>query len=118
MDELLKLREGIKVQKRFQEPLREFVNVALEKYGEKIEAIILFGSVAMGKAKRDSDIDILIVTKDEDFRLRRALIGISFDILLETEENISVKALSKEEFERNKNFSFLRNVISEGVKVV
>ena len=118
MDELLKLREGIKVQKRFQEPLREFVNVALEKYGEKIEAIILFGSVAMGKAKRDSDIDILIVTKDEDFRLRRALIGISFDILLETEENISVKALSKEEFERNKNFSFLRNVVSEGVKVV
>jgi len=69
-------------------------------------------------AKEESDVDILIVTKDEDFRLRRALIGIAFDILLETEENISVKALSKEEFERHKNFSFLRNVILEGVKVV
>jgi len=118
MGELLKLREGVKVQKRYQGPLREFVNVALEKYGEKIEAIILFGSVARGEAKEDSDIDILIVTKDEDFRLRRALIGIAFDILLETEENISVKALSKEDFERHKNFSFLRNVVSEGVKVV
>ena len=42
MDELLKLREGMKIQKRFQEPLREFVKVALEKYGEKIESIILF----------------------------------------------------------------------------
>ena len=118
MEELLKLREGLKIQKRFQEPLSEFVKVALEKYGEKIESIILFGSVARGEGKGDSDIDILIVTKEEDFRLRRALIGIAFDILLETEENISVKALSKDDFERHKNFSFLRNVISEGVKVV
>ena len=39
-------------------------------------------------------------------------------ILLQTEENISVKALSKDEFEGQRNFSFLRNVISEGVKVV
>ena len=90
----------------------------LEKYRDRIESIILFGSVARSVAKEESDVDILIVTKDEDFRLRRALIGIAFDILLETEKNISVKALSKEEFERNKNFSFLRNVISEGVKVV
>ena len=118
MGELLKLREGIKIQKRYLGPVLEFVNVALEKYGEKIESIILFGSVARGEAKEDSDIDILIVTKDEDFRLRHVLIGIAFDILLETEENISVKALSKDEFERHKNFSFLRNVISEGVKVV
>ena len=118
MEELLKLHEGMKIQKRFQEPVREFVKVALEKYGEKIESIILFGSVARGEAKEDSDIDILIVTKNEDFRLRRALIGIAFDIQLQTEENISVKALSKNEFEGRRNFSFLRNVISEGVKVV
>lgn len=118
MEELLKLRKGMKIQKRYQEPLREFVKIAIEKYGEKIERIILFGSVARGEAKGDSDIDILIVTKKEDFRLRHVLIGIAFDILLETGENISVKALSKDEFERHKNFSFLKNVISEGVKVV
>ena len=115
---MLKLREGIEIQNKYLEPVIEFVNVALEKYGEKIESIILFGSVARGEAKEDSDIDILIVTKDEDFRLRRALIGIAFDILMQTEENISVKVLSKTDFDRNKNFSFLRNVISEGVKVV
>jgi len=118
MAELLNFHEGMEIQKKYQEPLIEFVNVALEKYGEKIESIILFGSVARGEGKGDSDIDILIVTKEEDFRLRRALIGIAFDILLETGENISVKALSKDEFERGKNFSFLRNVILEGVKVV
>jgi predicted nucleotidyltransferase len=107
----------MKIQKRCQEAVDEFMKRVLEKYRDRIESIILFGSVARGVAKEDSDIDILIVTKEEDFRLRHALIGIAFDILLETEENISVKALSKDEFERHKNFSFLKNVVSEGVKV-
>ena len=108
----------MKIQKRYQEAVDKFMKRVLEKYRDRIESIILFGSVARGVAKEESDVDILIVTKDEDFRLRHALIGIAFDILLETEENISVKALSKDEFERHKNFSFLKNVISEGVKVV
>ena len=108
----------MKIQKRYQEAVDEFMKRVLEKYRDRIESIILFGSVARGVAKEESDVDILIVTKEEDFRLRRALIGIAFDIQLQTEENISAKALSKDEFERHKNFSFLRNVVSEGVKVV
>ncbi|MDF2958233.1 MAG: putative nucleotidyltransferase [Candidatus Alkanophagales archaeon MCA70_species_1] len=79
--------------------------------------VILFGSVARGEAGEESDIDILVVTKKEDFRLRRMLIEIAFDILLDTGENISVKALSKDEFERYKNFSFLKSVILEGIKI-
>ena len=61
MEELLKLREGIELQNKYLEPVLEFVNVALEKYGEKIERIILFGAVARGEAKEDSDVDILVV---------------------------------------------------------
>ena len=78
MEELLKLREGVKIQKRFQEPLIEFVKVALEKYGEKIEIIILFGSVARGEAKEGSDVDILVVG---DVSLEE-LVDISIPILL------------------------------------
>ena len=61
MEELLKLREGIELKNKYLEPVLEFVNVALEKYGEKIERIILFGAVARGEAKEDSDVDILVV---------------------------------------------------------
>jgi hypothetical protein len=49
--------------------------------------------------------------------LRRELIGMAFDMLLETGEDISVKVLSQKDFEARKGFSFLRNVISEGVKI-
>ena len=105
------------LQKKYREAVEEFVRRVLERYKDKIESIILFGSVARGKAKEDSDIDILIVVKKEDFKLRRALIGVAFDILLETGKDISVKVLSKNEFEERRNFSFLRNIISEGVKL-
>lgn len=107
----------MKISERRRKAVEEFVRRALSRYGDRIESIILFGSVARGEAKEDSDIDILVVTKKEDFRLRRMLIEIAFDILLDTGENISVKALSKDEFERRKNFSFLRSVISEGIRI-
>ena len=107
----------MKISERRRKAVEEFVRRALDKYGDRIESIILFGSVARGEAGEESDIGILVVTKKEDFRLRRMLIEIAFDILLDTGENISVKALSKDEFERHKNFSFLKSVISEGIKI-
>jgi predicted nucleotidyltransferase len=111
--ELLKLREGMKIQKRYQEPVREFVKVALEKYEDKIEGIILFGSVARGKAKEDSDIDVLVVG---DVSLEE-LVDISFPILLEYGELISAKDMEKDHFEflAREEYSFVRNVLRDGV---
>jgi predicted nucleotidyltransferase len=97
--------------------LDEFVKRASEAYGDRIHGITLFGSVARGTARPDSDIDLLVVVDKEDFRLRRELIGMAFDMQLETGEDISVKVLSQKDFEARKGFSFLRNVISEGVKI-
>ena len=113
MVELLKLREGIKIQNKYQEPVLEFVNVALEKYGEKIESIILFGSVARGEAKEDSDVDILVVG---DVSLEE-LVDISIPILLEEGELISAKDMKKDHFEylAKEGYSFVRNVLSDGV---
>ncbi|MCK7481586.1 MAG: nucleotidyltransferase domain-containing protein [Candidatus Moduliflexus flocculans] len=34
-------------------------------YGEQIDSIILYGSQARGDAREDSDIDILLVLRDE-----------------------------------------------------
>jgi predicted nucleotidyltransferase len=113
MAELLKFHEGIKIQKKYQEPVREFVKVALEKYGDRIESIILFGSVARGEAMEDSDIDILVVG---DVSLEE-LVDISFPILLEYGELISTKNMKKERLEylAREGYSFMRNVMKEGV---
>jgi predicted nucleotidyltransferase len=51
----------------------EFVKRASEAYVDRIHGITLFGSVARGTARTDSDIDLLIVLDKEYFRLRREL---------------------------------------------
>ncbi|HSD56835.1 MAG TPA: nucleotidyltransferase domain-containing protein [Methanotrichaceae archaeon] len=102
---------------RRQKTIDEFVRRASQAYGDRIRGITLFGSVARGTPRADSDIDLLVVIDKEDFRLRRELIGLAFDILLETGGDISVKVLSSQDFQAQKSFSFLRNVLAEGVKV-
>jgi len=49
------------LQRRYQYAVAEFLTRVLEKYRDRIERVILFGSVARGEAKEDSDIDILVV---------------------------------------------------------
>ena len=38
----------------------------VKEFGERIESIVLYGSVAKKRAREDSDIDILLVTTDDD----------------------------------------------------
>jgi predicted nucleotidyltransferase len=103
--------------KRRQKAVDEFVKRATQAYGDRIRGITLFGSVARGTPRRDSDIDLLVVIDKEDFRLRRELTGLAFDIFMETGGDLSVKVLSSQDFQARKSFSFLRNVLTEGVKV-
>lgn len=96
---------------------KKFADAVLKNFGDKIENIILFGSVARGKSNEESDIDILVITKEEDFRIRRELIGMAFRVLLKTHNDISVKVLSKRDFDAAVNISFIRNIRSEGIPI-
>ena len=70
--------------------VHEFAAKAREACGDAIEEILLFGSVARGDDRPDSDIDILVITSEEDFRLREYLTGLASDLLM-----LSVKVLSR-----------------------
>ena len=61
--------------------VHEFAAKARAACGDAIEEILLFGSVARGDDRPDSDIDILVITSEEGFRLREYLAGLAFDML-------------------------------------
>ena len=109
--------KDMQIEEKYQEVVDEFVRRARKRYEDKIESIILFGSVARGEAGKESDIDILVVVIGDRFRMRRELSEIVLDILLETGEYISVKTLSTEDLKFLKKIksSFLSNVVQEGV---
>ena len=107
----------MKIKEKYRKVVNEFVRRTLEKCGDKIDSIILFGSVARGEAGKESDIDILVVVIGDRFKIRRELSELVLDILLETGEYISVKTLSIEDFKFLKEIksSFLKNIVQEGV---
>ncbi|GAA5262648.1 nucleotidyltransferase domain-containing protein [Methanocalculus sp. MC3] len=101
--------------------IRPVIQLYAEKaraaYGDAIEEILLFGSVARGEEHPDSDIDILVITHAENRELREKLIDLAFDLLLETEEYISVKVIPRAEVDSRHNSLFFRNVYADAIAV-
>jgi len=97
--------------------LGRFLARATQQWGDRIEEVILSGSTARGEATAASDVDLLVITSEEDFHLRRNLIGLAYDIMLETGVNLSVKVLSRDDMERGRNSPFLKAVLTEGARV-
>lgn len=99
--------------------LETFVRTLGDRYGDKVEKIILFGSVARGEDREHSDVDVLIITKNDSFKMQKLVSDIVVDILLKTEIYISAKVLSSSEldFLRKMNSSFYKAISKEGITV-
>ncbi|WP_409199410.1 nucleotidyltransferase domain-containing protein [Methanobrevibacter sp. DSM 116169] len=82
----------------------------------EIKKIILFGSVARGDDTKDSDIDILILTTDED-KIEDDVFEIVFKLLIEKDEYISPKIISIEHYDEYKDSSFYDTVNKEGIVI-
>ncbi|MCL2114963.1 MAG: nucleotidyltransferase domain-containing protein [Methanobrevibacter sp.] len=82
----------------------------------KIKKVVLFGSVARGEDNAESDIDILIVSsfREDIFDL---IYNKVVEILMKDGEHISAHIISEERFNTKKHYSFLSNVLEEGVLI-
>lgn len=89
----------------------------VKELGDKIESIVLYGSVAKNTAHEDSDIDILIVTRDEDKRLYDRISKIRTKIDLDNNTVTTLVNVSSEEVERYAKLGspFIKSVAQEGV---
>ncbi|KZX16382.1 nucleotidyltransferase domain protein [Methanobrevibacter cuticularis] len=85
----------------------------------EIEKIILFGSVARGEDKKESDIDILIVTRaiNDDLKISDDVYGKVMDILLETGEYLSTKMVPIEHYQSHLDSHFYINIENEGILI-
>ncbi len=83
---------------------------------EYILKIILFGSVARGDDTEESDIDILIVS-DYPMEIDDVVADEVAWIMYDKQELISAHVMSEKTFNETKSFSFLTNVLREGVPI-
>ncbi len=83
---------------RHEQAFERFRETVMERYGDTVRKLILFGSVARGDHSEDSDIDVLVVVDDKG--IKADIVGIAFDIMLETDIYISPKVISQDQLER------------------
>lgn len=101
--------------RRILRALRKELDTAL---GERMEKVILYGSQARGDARDDSDIDVLIVLKD-DFKYRTMLKKTSkivAKLSLDNDVVISRAFASRQQYEQSR-MPFLMNVRREGIAI-
>ena len=88
-------------------------------YGNKLKAVILYGSVARGTATEESDIDMMVLIDGTAQELRTfedQLSDVSTDISIKYFKVFSIMDISYQEYMRWMNTSpFYRNVSQEGV---
>jgi len=101
---------------------QRIANKAIEKLGDKLDSVLLYGSYARGDYNSDSDIDIMIIAdiSDEDANhLEESLVVFTTKIDLEFDVIISLYVKSKSSFyEWSDVLPFYKNVIREGVSII
>ena len=86
-------------------------------YGDRLEAILLYGSEARGDSRPDSDIDILILLRGpvDSWRERSRIISALYDLQLEVpERHLSFLPIDFNRYQEQE-FSLFRNVQREGI---
>lgn len=109
----------MKLNKKEQSALQQF-QAALEKeFHDTLVEVKLFGSRARGDARKDSDIDVLVVVATDDWQVCDIVYDIATDILLEMDVCISPKVISRKRYDYlyEAKTPFIRNIIRDGISV-
>lgn len=78
---------------------QRFADLARRRFPTEVRQVILYGSVARGDDRTESDIDVLVLWQGRVEEARDHLVKLACDMLLETGEYVSVKVAKPEDFE-------------------
>lgn len=110
--------EKIKDEK-LREILQEMAELLQQVYGNRLKAVILYGSVARGTQTVDSDVDIMVLVDGTDTELRRygeKLCDVSTELALKYFMVFSIIDVRYQEYLDWREISpFYRNVDKEGI---
>jgi len=93
----------------------DFARHLKAKYGERIERIILFGSVARGDYGEDSDVDLIVMTPESTHDLQWDIAGDAMDLLTRDGVLPSVLVFTAAEWRETQASLFGHRVLAEGL---
>ena len=109
----------LNVPKNIQNIINKFLEEMTAILGDRIKKVILYGSYARGDYKKDSDIDIMILTDltdDEIVKYRELIWNSTYDLELDNDVTISAVLKNIDKFDYWLNaLPFYTNVNKEGI---
>lgn len=102
---------------REHQAITAFLDRLRERLPGQIVRTTLFGSKAREDSRPWSDIDILIIVKEESWPLRGEISILAADVSLEYDVLIGPRVIGQERWERMKErrFSLYQNIAAEGI---
>ncbi len=90
-----------------------------EQFPGLVEQIIIFGSKARGTETRDSDLDVLLIIREGDWRLKGALATPGYDLAVGTDVVPSILVYTEQEWEDRHRLRapFWQAIDRDGVRV-
>lgn len=87
-------RPALRLSPKEKEAVKDFLAKVRLTHGGNIRRVALFGSKARGDSKAFSDIDILLIVTDDDWKFQKAISKISSGISLEYDVLLDVRIIS------------------------
>jgi uncharacterized protein len=114
-----KARPALNLAPREKKAVREFVRTVRLSYGDKIQRAALFGSKVRGDDTKYSDVDILLITTDDQWRFRQPMSVILSDIALKYDVALDVRVISAKRWEAMKNMQagLYQNISRDAVPI-
>ncbi len=100
-----------------QKAIRAFLSRLWSQFPRRILQTTLFGSKSRRDSQPESDIDILLIVDDEDWRFSHAISDVAADVSLEYNLLIDPRVIGRERWERmaRENLSLYQNIAREGI---
>ena len=100
--------------KNYKLTLKDLKERLVRELGDKLDSLILYGSVARGDYGRESDIDILVILEDK--KLEDKISDIRYDVDIKNNTVTTFFICTPHEIEKiiQQGFPFINNVVKEG----
>lgn len=99
------------------EALQTFIRKIREGYPKQVVQTILFGSKARGDSAPDSDIDVLVILKEEESRIRSQILTIASRISLDYEVLLNPVIVGEARYQRQRDFTFYQNAARDAISL-
>ena len=103
--------------KKEESVIKKFKHELLKRYPDRIKTVLVFGSKARGDYNDESDIDVMVITDELDWKFADKVrrIGYALDEEIDYKLSIQVMSEAKIAYLRENNFQFAQNIFRDSV---